>query len=304
MDVIVVGNVTLDVICFPVEDVPRYDSIAFDHSAVGPGGCGSNVAIGLAASGIGVGLVACVGGDDAGRLIQSYWARWGIDLTYLRTCNDSSTAISVGLVDKKFQPRFIHTPGANSSLTAADILPFAFKEAGVKILCVAGYFVLPGLLDGGLGEALANAQRIGITTVLDVVHSPRMGQPESLWSVLPGLDVFLCNSQEAMRITQTDNYFDAAADLQRRGAKNVVVKLGAQGCSLFSGNSHLHLAGEAVKQVVDTTGAGDAFAAGLVSAMVHGKDLPAACIAGNLAGARIVAEMGAISAWGYPESGL
>lgn len=304
MDVVVIGNVTLDVICYPVEDVPRYDSISFDQSAVSPGGCGSNVAIGLAACGIDVGLVARVGGDDAGKLVKSYWARWGINLNYLQVCKDRATAISVGLVDRQFQPRFIHTPGANSSLSIADIDLLAYKGDGVKILCVVGYFVLPGLLDGRLGSVLADAQSLGITTVLDVVHSPRMNQPESLWPVLPGLDIFLCNSQEAMRITHADNYFKAATELRHRGAKNVVVKLGSQGCWLEGSNSQAHLAGEQGKHVIDTTGAGDAFAAGLVTALVHGEDMQSACKAGNLAGARIITEMGAITAWGNPDSGL
>jgi len=140
--------------------------------------------------------------------------------------------------------------------------------------------------------------------VLDVVYSPRMNKPESLWTVLPGLDIFLCNAQEAMRITHADNYLKAATELRHRGAKNVVVKLGSQGCWLEGNNSQVHLPGEKGKLVVDTTGAGDAFAAGMITALVQGEDIQTACKVGNHAGARIVSGMGAITAWGNPDSGL
>ena len=57
MEAVVVGNITLDVLCYPVEEVPRYKSNAFDHSIVSPGGCGSNVAVGLSSLGVPTALV-------------------------------------------------------------------------------------------------------------------------------------------------------------------------------------------------------------------------------------------------------
>ena len=66
MDSLVFGNVTLDIICYPVNDVPRHESISFDDVTVSPGGCGSNTAIGLAALGIPAGIVARTGEDELG----------------------------------------------------------------------------------------------------------------------------------------------------------------------------------------------------------------------------------------------
>jgi ribokinase len=304
MDAVVVGNVTLDVLCYPVEDVPRYDSISFDTSVISPGGCGSNVAIGLAACGVDVSLVARLGDDDAGMLVKSYWTRWGINLDHLLLCKNKTTAISIGLIDKQFQPRFIHTPGANSTLTPEDIDLLVYKRDGAKILCIAGYFVLLGLLDDRLGQVLVKAQSLGMTTILDVVNSPRMDHPETLWPVLPGLDVILCNSEESMRITRKNSYTEAAAELHERGARYVVVKRGAKGCFLLGGGLQEHLAAVNIERVVDTTGAGDVFAAGLVTALVQGKNMVSACQAGNCAGARIVSKIGAVTAWGNPDSGL
>jgi sugar/nucleoside kinase (ribokinase family) len=189
-------------------------------------------------------------------------------------------------------------------LSVDDIDPNAFKREGAKILLVAGFFVLPGLLDHRLGGVMLNLQNLGIKTVLDVVHSPRMDYPEYLWPVLPRLDIFLCNATEAMRITGKKNYEEAAEELHWRGAQAVVVKLGAKGCYLVDDVDRIYIEGVPVENVVDTTGAGDAFAAGLISALIEGRDMPEACVAGNQAGAKIVTEMGAITAWGKPDFGL
>ena len=84
MDALVFGNVTLDILCYPVNEVPRYESIAFEDVTVSPGGCGSNTAIGLAASGISTGIVARTGDDDAADLLFQYWKRVGVDTRFVQ----------------------------------------------------------------------------------------------------------------------------------------------------------------------------------------------------------------------------
>lgn len=294
--VVVFGNVTLDVLCYPVDDVPRHESISFEDSVVSPGGCGSNVAIGLCALGVSTALVACTGEDVPARLLDYYWQRWGVERQYIRRIENCSTGVSVGLVDRQYQPRFIHTPGANQLLTADDLNINAYGSAGAGFLHLAGYFVLPGLLDAGLGMKLAQARNAHLVTSLDVVHSPRMQHPESLWACLPHLDYFLCNQREAAMITGKENYQSAAAALRERGAHTVIIKLGQSGCWVDGETWQGPVEGVSVP-AVDTTGAGDAFAAGLLAAFVSGKDLYAACQAANQAGARIVGAFGAITGW-------
>jgi len=118
MDAVVFGNVTLDVICFPINDVPRQESISFDQVAVYPGGCASNVAIGLAALGIPSALVAKTGDDDSAAMLYQYWERVGVETHFVHRMPNIPTAVSIGLVDSDFQPRFVHTPGANGKLGA------------------------------------------------------------------------------------------------------------------------------------------------------------------------------------------
>jgi len=298
MDAIVFGNVTLDILCYPVNEVPRHESIAFEQVIVSPGGCGSNTAIGLAACGLPTGIVARTGSDDAADLLFRYWQRVGVDPRFVQRTTDLPTGTSVGLIDADFQPRFIHTSGANRQMTAAAIDPTALAAAGARFFHIAGFFVLPNLFEQ-VAEKLAVLRQLGITTSLDVVFNVRMDDPRlrsTLWAALPHLDYFIANQHEAFRLTGLEEPAAAATDLRRRGAQAVIIKLGAQGCYAASSNFNGLVPGVAV-QVVDTTGAGDAFAAGLIAALARGQGLQAACQAGNQAGARICTRLGAIAAW-------
>ncbi len=300
MEAVVAGNVTLDIICYPIEEVPRYDSLSFEKSIVTPGGCGSNVAIGLAALGVETALVARCGADDAARLLLMKWERWGIDLRYVRQVDQFPTAVSVGLVDRQKQPRFIHAPGSNSTLTVESLDIEDYITRNTKVFAVAGFFVLMGLFDVRLCEKLIKAQNHGIVTILDVVHSPRMDHPDVLWPILGGLDIFLCNAVEAARLTGEHDPLRASKLFLSHGVKNVIIKLGSEGCRITDNKRSRTIPGLPVPEVEDTTGAGDAFAAGLISGIVGGKDYVQACETGNEAGARIVRHFGAVAGWGEP----
>lgn len=296
MEAVVLGNVTLDVICYPVEEVPRYESITFDRSVISPGGCGSNVAVGLSSLGIKTALVGWIGTDAAADLIAHTWDRVGLDYRYVQQDAHLQTAVSVGLVDKQYQPRFVHTPGANSLLSADDLKVLEFAKQGVRSIHVAGYFVLPGLLNNRLQGPLHEAKSRGILTSLDVVQSPKMDQPQFLWPLMPYLDIFLCNAFEACHLSGKNDPIEAARKLRTYGANIVIVKLGAEGCWIESGEFSQLVPGINV-EVVDTSGAGDAFAAGLIASLLCGSDPISACRSANQAGAGVAAKYGCISAW-------
>lgn len=296
MDVIVVGNVTLDVICQTVDDVPRFESISFDRVIVSPGGCGSNVAVGLSMLGIQTALVCRVGEDQASELLRNFWQKCGIDLSYLKILREQTTAVSVGLVDSNAQPRFIHTPGANRFLKAEDIDVTSFINGRIKLLHIAGFFVLPGLLDNALPQKLKLLRKESIITCLDVVYSPRYWKPEYLWKCLPEIDYFLCNNKEASKLTDEENPSEAAKKLLKKGANTILIKLGSEGCLVCTSQT-CDIVPAPVTEVVDTTGAGDAFAAGFISKIIKNTNLFKAVSEGNRVGANMVTKQGAIGAW-------
>ena len=298
MDAVIFGNVTLDIICYPVNEVPRHESITFDDVIVSPGGCASNTAIGLAALGMPTGIVARSGDDDTADLLFRYWDRGGVDRRFVQRQGGIPTGQSIGATGYKFQPRFVHTPGANGRLSAAAIDPPAYAALGVKFFHIAGFFVLPNLFHQ-VGDKLAEIRKLGITTSLDVVFNVRMEDPqlrEVLWTALPHLNYFTANAHEAFRLTGEENYRNAAQALQERGAQNIIIKLGEDGCYALSPSFSGIIPAHTVA-VIDTTGAGDAFAAGFIAALARGGDIKEACRMGNQAGAKICSRLGAIAAW-------
>ncbi len=298
LDLLVLGNVALDVLCYPVDDVPRHASLRFERSDLQPGGCGSNTAIGLAALGARTGLVASVGGDEAALLARRYWERVGVDTRFVRTFPAESTGLSVVLLDSALQPRFIHTPGANSLLDTASLDAAAWQASGARFLHVAGFFLLEGLLENDFGEFLGRLRGRGWKVTLDVALSPNMADPAPLWAALPHLSVFLCNRGEAEALTGERETPQAAEILRERGAPAVVVKLGEAGCWLDSPEFRGAIpVPEPLPEVVDTTGGGDAFCAGLAAGLLRGESLPQACNSGHRAAARVVQHFGAVRAW-------
>lgn len=292
--ILVFGNVTLDVICKTVDDVPRYDSIAFQDAAVTPGGCASNVAIDLARLGEKPLLVACMGDDQTADILIDAWKEQGVDARYVKRIPGKSTGVSVGLVDSALQPRFIHTSGANAELMRETLNLDIFREQRVEFMHIAGYFVLPGLLKPGFTDTLASIREAGVFISLDVVRSPAMKNPEPLWDILPNLDLFMCNLQEAEIITGISDPAGAASVFHEKGARSVIIKMGAEGCWLAMPERSMHIPGILAEQVVDTTGAGDAFASGVVSALRQGKDLEEACRFGAKQGAITTGFLGAV----------
>lgn len=296
MNIAILGNVNLDIICATVDEVPRHNSIRFDQATVAPGGNASNVAIGLAALGVSTGLVACTGDDMSADMLVQTWQQAEIDTRFITREPKSATGVAISLVDSDDQPRFLHSPAANYQLTP-NIIPIdELIDAGIRFLHTSGYFVMPGLLDSGFCEVLSKAQAAGIYTTLDVVESPDMDDPSLLWTCLPHLDIFTCNDQEATRLTGHSDPQQAALDLLAHGAKNVIVKLGERGCMLVDRAGSTTIPASPVR-VVDTTGAGDAFMAGLLAALQRTSYLPKACKAGNHAGGLASTQYGAATYW-------
>jgi sugar/nucleoside kinase (ribokinase family) len=296
IEAVVVGNVAFDVLCYPVNEVPRYHSLTFEKAALAPGGCGSNAAIGLAAQDIATALVACIGQDLPGDLAMSFWHQYNVDTHYVIRTPHADTGVSVGLIDDDAQPRFVHTSGSNQYLTLNKIPSAALLQHPPKAFHLAGFFLIPGLLVPELGLLLQQLQQAHVFTSMDVQQTARLSQSKILSELLPYLDIFSCNLVEASQITGLVDERAAARYLHTMGARTVIIKLGARGCVLSTADSQEVVPAPKV-QVVDTTGAGDAFSAGLIAAIIRGESLMAACQWANAVAARIVTQFGAVAAW-------
>jgi sugar/nucleoside kinase (ribokinase family) len=164
---------------------------------------------------------------------------------------------------------------------------------GSKHLLVCDYFLAPTLRGAPTRELLAGARRQGGRTYFDTAWDPG-GWPDSsrseVLNLLPEVDVFLPNEAEACAASGVnDSVEQAARALQGISSGWVVVKLGARGC-LAAGPDGAELSASApAVESSDTTGAGDAFNAGLIAALDEGRGWPAALEAATALASRIIA---------------
>ena len=168
--------------------------------------------------------------------------------------------------------RFVHSFGANAAVTAADIDLTALVTAGV--VYVGGYLVLPSLRADEPRERFAHARRRGTTVVLDVVvPADQELSLDDVRELLPLVDYFVPNEDEARALTGEEEP-DRQAELLLgvRGVGTVLIKRGERGVPVRGARDAFELPAPQV-DVVEPSGAGDAFAAGLVLGILEGWDL-------------------------------
>lgn len=259
--------------------------------ALGPGGKGSNQAIGARRLGAEVDFLTCIGADDFGRSARELWQREGVRAEQVKT-GTRSTMVGVILVEPNGENRIIVAPGALDELEPNDVDEFA-PVIGAADLCVVS-LEIP--LETAMA-ALRVARRVGTPTLLN--PAPAASIPDDAWQ---HIDYLTPNRGEAETLTAADA--NATPDqvvelLRRRFAGVIVLTLGAHGALVDDGRQRVHVAAVPPRQVVDTTGAGDAFTAALAVAITEQSSLPDAVRFAAAAGAHTVAAAEVIPALPY-----
>lgn len=276
--VTVIGCVQADVLTSPVSELPPPGgALLTERMSVRVGGAGANSALALVETGMHVRLVGRLGEDQLGRWMREELAPAGL-ADELLVASTGSTGLTVALESPERDRTFLTYLGVNADWSADMIPPDALDTENL-LLC--DYFVTPEL-QGEAAENLLEATRAsGGRTFFDTAWDPG-GFPPSTRSqvadVLRFVDVFLPNEAEACALAgvRPNSAHAAARELQRHSGGWVVVKLGARGC-LAAGPAGIELEIPAPSvQIADTTGAGDAFNAGLVHALSEGAEWPEA----------------------------
>jgi 2-dehydro-3-deoxygluconokinase len=254
-----------------------------------------NVAIGLARLGLKVGYVSRVGDDSFGRHLQAVLDAEGIDRRHLAMDAQHPTGFMLkSRNDDGSDPaiEYFRRGSAASHLRVADYPGDYF--AASRHLHLTGIYVAvsPSTREFVL-RAAQDARTAGRSLSFDPNLRPRLWASRadmvdtlnhlaslSDW-VLPGLD-------EGRLLTGHDHPEDIADFYLARGARVVVVKLGAQGAFHASAVGRGRVPGRQVARVIDTVGAGDGFAVGVISGLLEGLELPEAVARGNAIGARVV----------------
>ena len=290
--VIVIGDVMTDVIVIPEGPIVR-GSDRRAQITQRPGGSGANQAVWLGSMGTPVSFVARVGASDKPHL-EAYLRGFHVDPVLIADPAKPS-GILVIIVDPDGERSFLTDRGANLLLSHSDMPVWLLEET--RYVLVSGYSLFAEKPRHAARWMAGEAQSRGIPVAVDaasVGFVEEVGADKFLeWT--KGFSTLFANEDEAVALAGTA---DVEAQMRVLGPNygRVVIKLGAGGASVGDASGvRLRLPAPAVK-VVDTTGAGDAFAAAFVSAELRGADVETCLRRGIEAGSAAVTKVG-----GQPE---
>jgi sugar/nucleoside kinase (ribokinase family) len=290
-DVVCLGILVADAIARPVDDVPPRGALELvDEISLHGGGCALNTASALVRLGLEVAVVGKVGTDPFGDFILQLLDERGVDRPGVLQDSAVSTSATVVLVDSAGERTFLHLPGANGHLTREELDEDALFSG--RALHIAGALVMPELDGIPTAGVLEEAKARGLTTSLDTVWDAT-GRWERLLPSLPHLDLFVPSLAEGSAISRETEPESVAAWLRERGVGTVALKLGAGGCFVASEEFEGFVAAPTV-EAIDGTGAGDAFAAGLLYGHLAGWPLERAAALANASGALAATAVGAV----------
>jgi ribokinase len=284
-DVVGFGALNLDKL-FKVNLIAKKEGegavLDFKESA---GGSAANTVVGLARLELKTGFIGKVATDHEGNFLLDAFKKEGVDTKGITVSEKGRSGAVMGFVDPHGDRALYVDPGVNDQLDFSDIN--VDYVAGAKFLHLTSF----------VGETPFKAQKQLITQLSDTKISfdpgaiyARKGL-DALAPIIKKCYVMFPNGIEVKMLTGQD-FREGARMLTELGAGIVAVKLGKRGCYVTDGKESHHIEGYKV-DVVDTTGAGDAFCAGFLYGLTKNKDLRECGKLGNLVASHCISKMGA-----------
>jgi ribokinase len=285
--VLSIGNLNLD-IYIKTDGIPRPDeSIDAYETYMGGGGSAANFSVAIARLGLGSRFLGSVGNDQFGEMLIREMESEGVDTRFIKRVSHERTGTVIVIVGLDGSKRMIRYTGANLGLTSDDVTKDVID--GVSHVHIAL----------GRTEIIEVAKRIAKSMSLMV--SVDGGTPlarkglDIVKDVVDGVDIWFMNSFEARELGHSENFVRAAENIVSRvRVKELVVTLGARGALLFRDGEVKYSDAFRVSPV-DTTGAGDTFAAAYVTATILDLDPIDKLVFANAAASLKVTRRGARS---------
>lgn len=236
------------------------------------GGDALNEAIVLSRLGKNVQWISKVGDDDAGKRILNYATENGLSVEGVKIEAGLETGISIALIDERGERRFLtNRESSLRKLTAQDILPHVDEMA--HIVSFASMFVSPPLNIAAMEKIFKDIKSRGKILAVDATRAKNGETLNDLATLLECMDYFFPNEAELATLTGESNVDKNIAALMSHGLECSVVKRGGKGCIIATKNERYEIPACRVEKVIDTTGAGDCFAAGFLWALSEGWSL-------------------------------
>lgn len=271
-----VGVHILDILGRPVSEIPQGQrSVLLDEIRATAAGTAAGTSVDLARLGVQVYSCGAIGDDALGDLLLMLLDRAGADTRFVLRKPGQRTSATILPIRQNGERPALHAPGATQMLEpgdlTADIFDLAVNDDQQAVLHIGG----PDALGRWAGEPLAALARAakdrGFLVTLDVLRIGDKRAFERLKPLLAACDWFMPNEEQLLHLTGEADLTKAMSVARDAGAGGVAVTRGADGCSVDYGDGLIHVPAINVP-VVDTTGCGDAFDAGFITALLRGCD--------------------------------
>jgi ribokinase len=248
-----------------------------------PGGSAANTIVALSRLGVDVSFVGLVGTDKEGELILEEFRKECLE-TRIRK-EEGYTGAAIGFVDAESERALYIYPGVNDRLGMANI--------DIELINNARFLHTSSFVNT---EQLELQCELARRIESKLSFSPGMlcfkYQLNELAELITRSEVLFISASELKSLIKGEDYEEGATNLLNLGAKNVCVTLGERGCYVANSTGESHLIEAYPTDVVDTTGAGDAFAAGFLYGLLHEKGLYERGKLGNLVASFCIREYG------------
>jgi ribokinase len=255
---------------------------------MGPGGKGSNQAVGTARLGAKSYFIGIIGNDKLGEIATDLYAGEGVDTTYLEKSSKMATGVGFIILNHAGENGIILDMSANELMDAAYVAGAEKQIAASDI--VMSVLEIPV---AAAVEAMRLGKKHGVRTLLN--PAPATALPEE---VFQNIDILTPNETElrillGLKPDDPTPTVELAQRLKALGVETIVITMGGDGSLVLTGDQQIRVPAIPI-EVVDSTGAGDAFNSGLAVALASGKDLIEAVKFGNCYGALACTKLGVI----------
>ncbi|MGE0376058.1 MAG: adenosine kinase [Planctomycetaceae bacterium] len=254
------------------------------------GGSAANTIVGIAQFGGKAAYCGKTARDELGEFFLSDMREMGVAIDVV-PAQDGQTGTCVVLITKDAQRTMLTSLGVSATLSAADIDESEIKRS--KYVYVEGYLFAGEPTRWAALAAMECAKAYGVKVAF-TVSDPFLIQyhRDEFWKLIEGpVDLLFCNLEEARALTGKHDAIDCAHELHKH-AENVALTLGADGSLLMHAGESIPIESVSV-EAVDTTGAGDMYAAGILYGITNGLSWKQAGRLASHAAARVVSQLGA-----------
>jgi len=268
------------------------------YAAMGPareisGGSAANSMAGAAALGLNVAFVGQLADDQLGAIFTHDMVSLGVRFETPPLPAPPPTGRCLIIVTPDAQRTMNTCPGASHELTPAALDPEMIRSANITFL--EGYLWGPERPRSAMLEAARIAHSAGRTVAFTLSESLCLGdRREGVLGMIEAgtVDILFGNEDEVRHLTGCGEFADCVESLSKH-VPTLVITRGAQGAVAVENGNRAEMAAAPVKRIVDTTGAGDLFAAGFLAARCRGRPLKACLKTGAIAAAEVISHFGA-----------